>query len=205
MAMNTWILASTSPRRHELMREHGLPFIVVSPQVEEVHDPLGDFIALCRRNAQLKAEAVRALHPLAWIIAADTLVGLNGQVLGKPSDLDEARAMLRQLSSRSNDVCTAVCLLGPAGEERLFHELSTVHFRALSDDDISAYFALVNPLDKAGAYALQEHPERIITHVEGDPTTVVGLPMPRLLREIHDLAPHAPQAVVTSITTVSPA
>lgn len=191
--MIRWILASASPRRQQLMAEHGLAHEVVVPEATEHHDPHGDFIALCRANARLKAAAVRELRPEAWIIAADTLVGLDGQVLGKPAHLAEAHAMMRLLSGRSNEVCTAVCLMGPQGQESLFHEISTVHFLELSDAAISAYFALVDPLDKAGAYALQEYPERIILRVDGDPTNVIGLPMRRVLDEIRQLAPHAPQ------------
>jgi septum formation protein len=178
------ILASGSPRRKELLDEAGWDFEVVLSPAEELHDVAVDYRTLCQENAALKARAVARNHPDAIVIGADTLVCLDGVPLGKPKDEDEARAMLRSLSGRINFVCTGVCLCGPGGREHVFYEVSEVEFRVLSETDIADYMALVHTLDKAGAYAAQEHGERIIVEVRGDLSNVVGLPVERLRSEL---------------------
>lgn len=178
------ILASGSPRRVELLAEAGLDFKVVPSPAEELHDLAVDYRELCQENAARKARAVAQENPDAVVIGADTLVCLDGVPLGKPKDVEEARAMLRSLSGRINFVCTGVCLCGPGGREQIFHEVSEVEFRVLSDTDITEYMRLVHTLDKAGAYAAQEYGERIIVAVRGDLSNVVGLPMERLRVEL---------------------
>ncbi len=182
------VLASSSPRRFDLMTEAGLRFVVVAAEVEEVHDeamPVGE---LTRLNAALKAEWVAARHPGAWVIGADTLVSIDETALGKPADMAEARRMLRRLAGRTHEVGTAVCLIhGESGRRREFVERTRVTFRALGDEAIERYLGLINPLDKAGSYAAQEHGEVIIEEVVGAYSNVVGLPMERLLEELRDL------------------
>lgn len=183
------ILASTSPRRLDLMREAGLDFQVVPSEVEEIHDEAAPVADLTKLNAALKAGWVADRHPDAWVIGADTLVAIEGRALGKPADLEEARAMLRSLAGRTHEVGTAVCLIHADGNQR--HEFlvrTFVTFRPLDDAGINHYLTLINPLDKAGGYAAQEHGEVIIEKVDGPYSNVVGLPMERLLQELRALA-----------------
>jgi septum formation protein len=157
---------------------------VIPSDVEELHEPDGDILDLCRENARRKARDVASRHPGAWVIGADTLVGLDGIPLGKPIDRSEARAMLRALSGRVNHVCTGVCLVAPDGGETVFHEMTEVEFLPLSDEVIDDYMSRVNTLDKAGGYAVQEWGEMIIAEVRGDLDNVIGLPVARLLGEL---------------------
>src|SRR5690606_19240445 len=111
----------------------------------------------------------------AVVIGADTLVHIDGEPLGKPKDMDEARAMLRRLSGRAHTVCTGVCLVLPGGVARAFHELTEVRFRDFDDAVIDAYLGKVNPLDKAGAYGIQEHGEMLVEEILGNFDNVMGL------------------------------
>jgi septum formation protein len=160
------ILASSSPRRVQLLRAAGFAFEAIASPVEELHDAGMDFRKLCETNAERKAR--------------DVASRLDGIPLGKPRDQDDARAMLRALSGRINHVCTGVCVIDPTGKADVFHELTEVEFRPLTEEMIIAYMAKVNTLDKAGAYAAQEHGDDIICAIRGDFTNVVGLPMNRL-------------------------
>jgi septum formation protein len=175
------VLASGSPRRRDLLTRAGLAFEVVVSPAEEIHDPTLPAGRLCEENATLKATAVARMHPHATVIGADTLVFIDDEVLGKPADLTEARAMLRRLSGRRHTVCTGVCVILPGGAIQAFHELSEVVFQDLDDVAIDAYFKLVNPLDKAGAYGIQEHGERVVAEIRGDFENVMGLPVARLM------------------------
>jgi septum formation protein len=175
------ILASSSPRRIELLQQAGVAVEVIPSPVEELHDTALDYRHLCEVNAGRKARDVASRHPGAWVIGADTLVCLDGRPLGKPADLAEARTMLQALSGRVNQVCTGVCLIDPAGREHVFHEVTEVQFRTLSDAVIDDYMAKVHTLDKAGAYAAQEYGEQIIAQIRGDFSNVVGLPVKNLL------------------------
>lgn len=182
------ILASTSPRRFDLMNGAKLRFVVVPPEVEEFHDESVPLAELTRHNASLKAEWVAALHPESWVIGADTLVSIDNEAMGKPADLTEARAMLNRLSGRTHVVGTAVCLIHAAsGQKREFLEETRVTFKPLDDAGIRHYLTLINPLDKAGAYAAQEHGEVILAKVEGAWSNVVGLPVERLLEELKEI------------------
>jgi septum formation protein len=175
------VLASGSPRRRDLMARAGLEFEVVVSPAEEIHDPSMAPDRLCMENATLKAAAVARLYPQATVIGADTLVFIDAQVLGKPADLDEARAMLRCLSGRTHTVCTGVCVFFPDGRIHAFHDLSEVVFQVLDEVAIDAYFQRVNPLDKAGAYGIQEHGERVVAEIRGNLENVMGLPIARLM------------------------
>ena len=176
------ILASQSPRRRDLMEREGIPFCVLTKETEEVSDPSLPPEELCALNAGAKAEAVAAEHPEAVVIGADTLVFIDGHPLGKPADEADAKRMLRELQGRTHCVCTAVAVCMPGGERRDFAEKSYVTFRSMDDAAIADYIRRVPVLDKAGAYAMQEHSELIVEKVEGDVDNVIGLPVQRLLR-----------------------
>lgn len=181
------ILASGSPRRLQLLQEAGLAVDVIVSLVEELHDSSVDFRQLCEINAERKARDVASLHPQAWVIGADTLVCLDGIPLGKPADLAMARTMLQALSGRINYVCTGVCVIDPHGNAHLFHQVTEVEFRKLSDAVIDDYIKKVHTLDKAGAYAAQEHGDQIIAEIRGDFNNVVGLPVSQLLEQLNVL------------------
>ena len=186
--MRHWILASSSPRRRDLLEQAGVSFKVMASPAEELHDESMDFRMLCEENAERKAQAISDQHPQAWVIGADTLVSINQRILGKPHDENEARAMLRMLSGRSNQVCTGVCLLGPGGKKLRFHEISDVDFLSIGEPEIEKYMSKVNTLDKAGAYAAQEFGELIIREIRGDFSNIVGLPIRKLLMMMNELS-----------------
>lgn len=174
------VLASGSPRRRELLVEAGFVFEVVLSPAEEIHETGIPLAELCERNAEAKAAAVAAERSDDVVLGADTLVWIDDEPLGKPRDMDEARAMLLKLSGRAHTVCTGVCVIG-GGRRECIHELTTVRFRELDDAAIGRYFERVDPLDKAGAYAVQEHGEMIVAEVRGDFSNVVGLPLDRVV------------------------
>jgi septum formation protein len=175
------VLASASPRRRELLEREGVVFEVVVSPVEEIHDASIEPERLCEMNAALKAEDVAARRPEATVIGADTLVFIDGEPLGKPAHLDEARAMLRRLAGRVHKVCTGVCMIFPEGRREVFHETTEVTFHPLDEAGIEDYLKVANPLDKAGAYGIQEFGELIISGIRGDYDNVVGLPVARLV------------------------
>ena len=184
-------LASGSPRRRELLAAAGYRFEPCPAPVSESASGQLTAPELVRLNARRKARAgarllPAATGPAAIVLGADTLVSLDGAVLGKPRDLGEAFAMLSRLAGRTHEVFTGVCLLptGGGGPAREWVERTTVTFRALGADDLRAYLARINPLDKAGAYAAQEHGADIIAATAGSWTNVMGLPMESLGREL---------------------
>jgi septum formation protein len=178
------ILASGSPRRRDLLAAAGLEFEVVVSPAEEIHDASIPLAELCERNAELKAAAVAAEHPDAVVVGADTLVWIDGEPLGKPRDLAEARAMLRRLAGRPHTVCTGVCAIFPGGRVECFHELTAVRFRPLDEAAISAYIERTDPLDKAGAYGIQDSGEMIVEGIDGAFDNVMGLPVAALLARL---------------------
>jgi len=180
------ILASSSPRRAEILANAGLRFSVLSSAVDESPYPGESPAALVQRLANAKADLVtaRAVGP-AIVLAADTIVVLDDRILGKPASLEDARHMLRQLSGRTHSVLTGVSLIRlPDGERRQFIESTLVHFRPVTEEEISAYLATEEPLDKAGAYAIQGKAGRYIPRIEGCYFNVVGLPLSRVLTEL---------------------
>lgn len=179
------ILASSSPRRSELLRNARIPFTVAEAKIPEVRRPQEWPEEYARRVASQKAEAVFAKHPQQFVLGADTVVVVDGQMLEKPADAQDAVRMLRLLSGGSHLVITGVCLLGP-GVEDARAETTTVSFSPLSDADIREYVATGEPMDKAGAYGIQGIASRWITHLDGCYFNVMGLPVPlvyRMLRE----------------------
>jgi septum formation protein len=178
------ILASASPRRVELLRRLGVVFTVQPSGVDETLRPGEDGVAFARRAARDKADAVAAENPEAWVLSADTVVLVDGEILGKPRDEDDARRMLRLLSGRRHRVVTAVVLTAPrrGSREEMAIE-SGVEFHPLAEPEIDAYVATAEPYDKAGAYAFQGAARRFIRGVDGSHTNVIGLP----LDEVRDL------------------
>lgn len=181
------ILASGSPRRRELLAAAGLEFEVIPSPAEEIHDATLGMAGLCEENARLKAAAVAVHHPEAVVIGADTLVFLEGEPLGKPKDLEEAAAMLRKLSGYVHDVCTGVCIAGPGGDVRMLHVVTEVVFRKLSEDAIAGYLAKTSPLDKAGAYGIQDHGGMIVERIMGSYENVMGLPVDEVLDVLFEM------------------
>ena len=159
----------------------GLRFVVVRPDgvEEELSGAAPD--ALARQNAQRKARAVAGRHPDAMVIAADTVVVLDARIFGKPRDPAEAQRMLEQLVGRQHEVITGVCLRHRALDAELaFSDTTRVWMRSLDRAQIEDYLTRINPLDKAGAYAIQEHSAGIVERIEGSYTNVMGLPTERL-------------------------
>lgn len=144
----------------------------------EHEDPRTDPREMVLHNARIKAAAVSRLNPDALVLGADTTVALGDRALNKPADLAESRAMLRSLSGREHTVHTGVCLLCPALGVDEAHDITAwVRFRSLSEDDITRYQALVNTLDKAGAYGIQQGKEIIIDDYQRPISTIMGLPV----------------------------
>jgi septum formation protein len=174
-------LASASPRRRQLLDEYGYAALVIPTQVAECDAPWLSARELVALNAGLKSAALWAPHPRAVVLGVDTLVCLDGEALGKPASLEHAAAMLARLAGRSHQVFSGVCLALPAaGRTVQFIEETTVTFHPLSAAQIAAYLRLIDPLDKAGGYAAQEHGDKIIAATDGSWTNVLGLPMERL-------------------------
>ena len=172
------ILASASPRRRELLARFGFFPEIVPADVTEHEDPLSDPRTMVLHNATLKARWVAERSPDALVLGADTTVALDGLVLNKPADLAEARAMLRRLSGRGHMVFTGIAFVwrnGGLDEEHCF--TSRVQFKPLSDAVIEKYFQIVNPLDKAGAYGIQEGRDLIIAEYEEPLSNIMGLPV----------------------------
>lgn len=177
------ILASASPRRAGLLRLLKVDFLVVPGRVEEVaHEHLSP-LEVCQLNAHRKAFAVAKKIPDALVLGADTLVFLDNEILGKPRHLAEAREMLSRLQGRSHQVVTGVSLIHlRKHQERIFAASTEVLFHPLDAEQIQEYTTKVHILDKAGAYAIQESGEMLISEVSGSYSNVVGLPV-ELLRE----------------------
>jgi septum formation protein len=136
---------------------------------------------LCELNATLKAEAVATMRPEATVIGSDTLVFIDNEPLGKPADLEAARVMLARLAGRTHQVRTGVCVIFPNGTRKVFHETTDVTFLPLDADAIDNYLSRINPLDKAGAYGIQEHGELIVEGIDGSFENVMGLPLEQVL------------------------
>lgn len=179
------ILASGSPRRKDLLENAGYQFAIVPPEVEEIDDPSIEIRKLTSMNARLKATAVAQDHPDRIIVAADTLVLFDNESLGKPADMVEAGKMIRRLNGKTHHVYTAVCILKQASNDLVEFDVSTeVTFKSLEDEEMDRYHALIDPLDKAGAYAAQEHGHLIIEKSVGSSTNVIGLPMDELAEKL---------------------
>ena len=182
------ILASASPRRSQLLASMDIEFEVVPSHVEELIDGY-DFIPdLCEANARIKAEPIADIHPECLVIAADTMVYLEDTLYGKPTDIDDAHRMLIRLQGRTHQVTTGVSLIYHNEEiSKSFSVITNVTFLSLDAGQISEYLAKIDPLDKAGGYAIQEHKQMIAKRVSGSVSNVVGLPVERLKEELNNL------------------
>jgi septum formation protein len=179
------ILASQSPRRSEILANAGIPFEVRLAGVPEQLSGGESPEAYVRRLAQQKAEAVERRRD-DTVLAADTVVVLGDEVLEKPRDAADARRMLRALAGREHTVITGVCLVSPRGEA-VDVEITRVRFAPLSDVEIEAYVSSGEPMDKAGAYAIQGLASKFIERIEGDYFNVMGLPIARVYRLMKSL------------------
>ena len=170
------VLASASPRRQELLRNAGIAFEVQPAHIAE--DPLsGESAKDCaERLAREKAQAIAHLRPNDAVLGADTIVVIDGQILGKPADAAGAARMLRLLSGRTHQVITGVCLV-VGGQCSVASETTSVTMSEISEKEIAGYVAHGEPMDKAGAYAIQGIASRWIPRIEGDYSNVVGLPV----------------------------
>lgn len=175
------ILASASPRRALLLRAAGIPFTVIPADVDEAQHAAEVPTAYVERLAREKARAVSAGHSGAVVLGADTTVTLDGEVLGKPADAADAESMLARLSGRAHQVHTGVALAGPGGGVSAC-ETTTVWFDHMTPEDIRRYVETGDPMDKAGAYAIQGRISRFIARIEGSYTNVVGLPVALVYR-----------------------
>ena len=185
MNVPSLILASASPRRSELLGQLKVEFRVLPGDATEVAYEYLSPQEICQLNAHRKARAVAKKIPDALVLGADTLVFLEGAVLGKPADLAEARSMLARLQGRTHQVVTGVSLIHLRGHrERIFAVSTDVTFRPLDESQIDAYIAKTNPLDKAGSYGIQDYGELIISEISGSYSNVVGLPLERLSAEL---------------------
>lgn len=178
--MKEIILASSSPRRQSLLDNLDICFSTISTNIDESFLPQESPRNAVRRLARLKAErAIPLLRENCLLIAADTIVVLDGQVMGKPGSKDDALEMLTQLSGRCHEVITAICIRTAGGCE-VEDETTRVYFRHLSEEEIRAYVASGEPADKAGAYGIQGRGGLLVQRIEGCYFNVVGLPMSRL-------------------------
>jgi septum formation protein len=186
----TLVLASASPRRRELLAAAGLSFEIDPVDVDERRFDGESPEAYVERVARLKAETGAGRWPDAVVLGADTAVVVEGDVLGKPGSREDAAAMLGRLSGRSHDVLTGIAVSG-AGGTRSRVERTTVWFGALSDADIQWYVASGEPMDKAGAYAIQGLASRFVPRIEGSYSNVVGLPVAAVLQLLQEVG-HPP-------------
>ena len=180
------ILASASPSRKMLLEQAGLDFEVVVSGVDETvppdYTPAQTVEALARR----KGQAVQALRPEAPIIAADSVVSIDGLILGKPKDDEAAKATLRRLSGRTHQLITGVCLL-INGQMDLFHQVTRVTFYPLTEEEIAEYVALGESRGRAGAYGIEGIGVVLVQSIQGDYPNIVGLPVAETIRRLHKL------------------
>jgi septum formation protein len=189
----TLVLASASPRRQELLRNAGIAFTVQPADIDESPQDGESPVECAQRLAREKALAVSPSRPLDCVLGADTIVVIDEKILGKPRDAADAARMLRLLSGRTHEVVTGVCLVGPVGERRTesrelraASETTRVTMCKISDEDIGEYITTGEPMDKAGAYAIQGMASRWIPRIEGDYSNVVGLPVALVYRMLQD-------------------
>lgn len=193
------ILASCSPRRKSLLESAGISPFVVPPDVEE-DSPSGSLPPweLVRSLAKKKVLAVASRFPQDLVLGGDTIVFIDGMVLGKPKDEDDARATLRRIAGRTHWVYTGVALYEPGSGTVLDdHDETAVTIRALDDQEIDWYVRTGEPMDKAGSYALQGIGGLFVTRVEGDFTGVVGLPLPKVYDLLRRAGVRADQLIVS--------
>ncbi len=183
--MKKLILASQSPRRRELLAKCGYEFAVEAADIDETIDPEKDLYDEIRRLAERKARAVLEAHPDAVVVGSDTVVAVDGEVLGKPQDEQDACRMLERLSGHVHEVITGLCIVNG---NRCFTDVSVsrVFFEVMDEDEIMSYVKTGEPMDKAGAYAVQGIASRYIRRIEGDYYAVMGLPLSMVYETLKD-------------------
>ena len=186
-AAGRFILASSSPRRAELLNLCDIDFTVIPPESEEVLDPNLSLPQAIEKIAYEKALSIHKKYPDYTVIGADTVVTVDHLVLGKPKDPDHAFSMLRQLSGRMHHVITGVCILSPGKDKIVFHDNSCVTFHELSDLEITEYIQSGEPMDKAGSYGVQGKGAFLINKIDGDFYSVMGLPISQVYRILKEL------------------
>lgn len=182
------VLASQSPRRREILSLCGIPFFVHAAKIDEIFDSSLPIEKATEQLAVQKATAVQKIFPEKIILGADTIVSVDGKVLGKPRDPEDAFSMLSLLSGRSHQVVTGVCLLSPR-RKSVFSQISKVCFFPLQPEEIREYIKTQEPMDKAGAYGIQGKGALFIEEIQGDFFSIMGLPVASLYREIKKLFP----------------
>ncbi len=180
-----FILASQSPRRRELLSMLGLRFDIVTADIDETMDETLSVEDAVAEVSRKKAEAVGKDHPGRLIVSADTIVTVDGKVLGKPHSEEDARAMLQSLSGRTHTVMTAFCLYRD-GKAEAHVEKTDVVFKPLSSEEIDAYIATGSPMDKAGAYGIQDGAAVFVERLCGDYYNVMGLPLCALVKRLRE-------------------
>ncbi|MCS1407197.1 MAG: Septum formation protein Maf [Verrucomicrobia subdivision 3 bacterium] len=181
MTSTSLILASGSPRRRELLEALGVEFEVIQSDADEMAGSQLTPRDLVCRNAEIKAGDVAARYPNRWVLGADTAVALDDRIFGKPRSMKEAETMLTTLQGQRHQVYTGVCLIHrSSNSQETWCDFTQVGFRRLSPRQIQDYLARIEPLDKAGAYAIQDDGERIVGRIEGSLSNVVGLPLESL-------------------------
>ena len=184
--MQTLILASSSPRRKELLENLHLTFEVFSCNVDESFNPALTPEEIVMELSSRKAKAVSKQKPASFIIGSDTVVVLEGTVLGKPKDRADALTMLQSLSGKTHAVYTGVAIITPEEKEIQFYVKTDVVFWELSDEEIEAYIHTGEPFDKAGAYGIQGIGSMFVKEIHGDYFAVVGLPVSKTIRELRN-------------------
>ena len=181
--MQNLILASSSPRRKELLENLHLSFAVSSSEVDESFDPALSPEEVVMELAERKAQVVFRKNQDSFVIGSDTVVVADNQIIGKPADEAEAISTLKRLSGRQHEVFTGVAIVSPTSTTK-FYERTEVWFWELTDEDIHAYVQSGEPFDKAGAYGIQQLGSMLVKKINGDYFAVVGLPVARTIREL---------------------
>ena len=184
--MRPLILASTSSARRALMDGLGLPYRAEAPGVEEDVSPTLSAREAVQVLAERKARAVHARHPDAWVIGADQLVDVAGEVLSKPADRDAARRQLGKLLGNTHDICTGVCLVGPGGHIAQTLEVSRLTFYSVTAEELERYLDLGEWQGCAGSYRVESAGQALLARLEGDRTNVQGLPMLTVVRMLRE-------------------
>lgn len=190
-SMKKLILASTSPRRKKLLEQIGLQFEAVPSKTEEKMNPRLKPRSQAEFLSQQKAQEVTPKYKNALILAADTLVVFEDQIIGKPQSPDDAKRMLRKLSGKPHLVITGYTIIDTEKNKSVTESVATtVYMKKMSEKDIHAYVKSGEPLDKAGGYGLQEKGGIFVKKVDGDPSNVVGLPLPSLVESLKKFGVH---------------
>lgn len=181
------VLASSSPRRKEILALTPWEFIVDSVETQEIIDPNLDIEENLKKLAIEKALPIAKKHPKALVIGSDTIVSINGEILGKPKSVEDAKLMLRLLSGNFHQVFTGVAILEGDNVVSSFCEKSTVEFKALTEEEIDWYVSTKEPMDKAGSYGIQGHGGMFVKGIQGDYFNIMGLPLNKVFEQLYNL------------------